>query len=44
VEHLQGKRVEKRIDTSVVLVTGENMDQPAVSALLNPPFKEILRE
>jgi ribose transport system substrate-binding protein len=44
VEHLQGKRVEKRIDTSVVLVTGENMDQPAVSALLNPPFKEILGE
>ncbi len=44
VSHLQGKVVDKRIDTSVVLVTGENMDRPEVSALLNPPFKEILGE
>jgi ribose transport system substrate-binding protein len=44
VASIQGKAVEKRIDTSVVLVTGENMDKPEVGALLNPPFKEILGE
>ncbi len=44
VQHLQGKPVEKRIDTSVVLVTGENMSKPEVEALLNPPFKQILGE
>jgi ribose transport system substrate-binding protein len=44
VAHLQGLVVDKRIDTSVVLVTGENMKDPAVALLLNPPFKEILGE
>ncbi len=44
VAHIQGRPVEKRIDTSVVLVTGENMNRPEVAALLNPPFKEILGE
>lgn len=44
VAYIQGKPVEKRIDTSVVLVTGENMDKAEVAALLNPPFKEILGE
>ncbi len=44
VEHLEGKKVEKRIDTGVVLVTGNNMTRPEVEALLNPPFKQILGE
>jgi ribose transport system substrate-binding protein len=44
VEHLQGKKVEKRVDTSVMLITTENMGQPAAEALLNPPFKQILGE
>ena len=43
VEHLQGKPVEKRIDTGVVLVTKENMDQPAVKELLNPPLDKYLK-
>jgi len=37
VEVLQGKQVEKRIDTGIVMVTKENMDEPEVQKLLNPP-------
>ena len=36
VEHLNGKKVEKRIDTGVQLVTKENMDQPGVKEVLQP--------
>jgi ribose transport system substrate-binding protein len=42
VEHLQGKKVEKRIDTGVVLVSAENMEQPAVRELLYPPLDRYL--
>jgi ribose transport system substrate-binding protein len=42
VEHLQGKKVEKRIDTGVVLVSAENMEQPAVKELLYPPLDRYL--
>jgi len=42
VEHLQGKKVEKRIDTGVVLVTAENMEQAAVKELLYPPLERYL--
>lgn len=44
VEHLQGKKVEKRIDTGVALVTKENMAQPEIAELLNPPLKKYLNE
>ena len=43
VEHLQGKKVEKRIDTGVVLATAENMEQPEVKELLYPPLEKYLR-
>jgi ribose transport system substrate-binding protein len=43
VEHLQGKRVEKRIDTGVVLATAENMEQAAVKELLYPPLEKYLK-
>ena len=36
VEHLQGQRVEKRIDTGVMIVTQENLESPEVQQLLNP--------
>lgn len=42
VAHLQGQAVEKRIDTGVILVTRENMDQPEVRELLEPPIEEYL--
>lgn len=43
VEHLQGKKVEKRIDTGVVLVTPENAEQPEIKELLYPPLEKYLK-
>ncbi|HLJ12554.1 MAG TPA: substrate-binding domain-containing protein [Planctomycetaceae bacterium] len=37
VEHLQGKRVEKRISTGEYVATPENMDEPEMQRLLSPP-------
>lgn len=42
VEHLGGKTVAKRIDTGVALITGENMAQPQMQELLNPPLEKYL--
>ncbi len=42
VKHLKGEPVEKRIDTGVVLVTPENMNEPQIKELLYPPLKEFL--
>jgi ribose transport system substrate-binding protein len=42
VKHLRGEKVEKRIDTGVVLVTPENMNEPAMKELLHPPFDKYL--
>lgn len=36
IDHIEGKPVEKRIDTGVTIVTKENMEQPEVQKLLNP--------
>jgi ribose transport system substrate-binding protein len=44
VEHLQGKKVEKRIDTGVAVVTKENMTEPKMAELLNPPLDRYLKE
>src|SRR6185295_18391744 len=43
VEHLQGKPVPKRIDTGVVLVTSENLEQPEIKELLYPPLDKYLK-
>ena len=43
VAHLQGKPVEKRIDTGVVVVTKENMADPANAELLRPPLEKYLK-
>jgi ribose transport system substrate-binding protein len=43
IEHLQGKKVEKRIDTGVYVVTPENMNTPAMKELLNPPLEKYLK-
>jgi ribose transport system substrate-binding protein len=42
INQLDGKPVEKRIDTGVVLVTRENMEQPDIKDLLNPPLEKYL--
>jgi len=43
VKHLKGEKVEKRVDTGVVLVTKENMDDPKISELLHPPLNKYLK-
>jgi len=38
LRHLNGEKVEKRIDTGATLITIENIDQPEIQQLLNPDF------
>ncbi|MCM3901202.1 MAG: substrate-binding domain-containing protein [Pyrinomonadaceae bacterium] len=43
VEQLQGKAVEKRIDTGVTMVTPDNLDTPETQTLLHPPLDQYLK-
>lgn len=43
MQTLRGEKVEKRIDTGVRLVTRENMEQPEIKDLLNPPLEKYLK-
>jgi ribose transport system substrate-binding protein len=43
VKHLQGEPVEPRIDTGVVLVTQENMEQPEIKELIYPEYDKYLK-
>jgi ribose transport system substrate-binding protein len=42
VEKLQGRAVDKRIDTGATLVTRDNMQQPEIKALLAPDLAPYL--
>jgi ribose transport system substrate-binding protein len=44
VAHLQGEKVQKRIDTGSAVATPENMDEPKMKNLLEPDFKKWLNE
>src|SRR3954453_17104136 len=37
VKHLEKEKVEPKISTGETLVTPENMDEPEIAALINPP-------
>ena len=43
VESLQGKTVEKRIDTGVTMITPDKLDAPENQALLHPPLDQYLK-
>jgi ribose transport system substrate-binding protein len=43
VEHLQGKPVERRVDTGVTMITPENLDDPASQTLLHPPVDQYVK-
>jgi ribose transport system substrate-binding protein len=43
VDHLRGRRVDKRIDTGVTLITPANLDTPASQQLLHPPLEQYLK-
>ncbi len=42
VDYLQGRPIEKRVDTGATLVTPANMDTPEVQRLLHPPLEKYL--
>jgi ribose transport system substrate-binding protein len=42
VDHLRGESVPERVDTGAVLATRENMDEPAIKALLFPDLGQWL--
>jgi ribose transport system substrate-binding protein len=44
VAHLQGQKVDKRIDTGSAVATPENMVEPKMKNLLEPDFKKWLKE
>jgi len=44
VDSLDGKPVDKRLDTGVGLATPENMNSPEIMDLLSPDFKKWLNE
>ncbi len=44
VKHLQGEKVEKRIDTGSRVATPENMNDPEIRNLLEPNYKKWLKE
>lgn len=43
VKNLKGEKVEKRIDTGVVLVTPENINEPQIKDLIYPPLDKYLK-
>jgi ribose transport system substrate-binding protein len=43
VDHLQGKKVEKVVDTGVTLVTPDNMGEAKIQELLHPPLDKYLK-
>ena len=43
VESLQGKPVEKRIDTGVTMITLDNLDGAETQTLLHPPLDQYLK-
>ena len=43
VEQLQGKPVEKRIDTGVTMITLDNLDGAETQTLLHPPLDQYLK-
>lgn len=42
VAHLRGEKIEPVVDTGVLVVTPDNLEDPDVKALLNPPLDEYL--
>ena len=43
VDSSQGKTVEKRIDTGVIMITPDNLDAAETQALLHPPLDQYLK-
>jgi ribose transport system substrate-binding protein len=44
VMHLRGEPVEKRIDTGVMLITPDNIDDPEIQDVIRPDLEQWLDE
>ena len=44
VDHLQGRPVERRIDTGVRMITPENMNDPESQQIIRPPVDQYLED
>jgi len=42
MKHIQGEKVEARIDTGIHVVTPGNINEPDMKELLNPPLDKYL--
>jgi len=42
IDHIDGKTVDPWVDTGVVTVTPDNLEDPAIAELLNPPLEDYL--
>ena len=43
VRHLNGEKVDNRIDTGVTIATPDNLNDPAIQELLHPPLDKYLK-
>jgi ribose transport system substrate-binding protein len=43
IDHLQGRPIQKRVDTGVTLITPANLESPESQQLLHPPLERYLR-
>ncbi len=43
IDYLNGKKIEKVVDTGVQLVTADNMEKPEIKELLYPPLEKYLK-
>ncbi|MEJ7618324.1 MAG: substrate-binding domain-containing protein [Pyrinomonadaceae bacterium] len=43
VEHLQGKPIERRVDTGVTMITPANLDSADTQEILHPPIDQYLK-
>jgi ribose transport system substrate-binding protein len=44
VDHINKKKVEPKIDTGVQVATRENMTEPKIAEILNPPLDKYLKD
>jgi ribose transport system substrate-binding protein len=44
VDHINKKKIERKVDTGVQVATRENMDETAINEILNPPLDKYLKD
>jgi hypothetical protein len=44
VDHINKKKVARKIDTGVTVATPQNMNEPAINELIYPPYDKYLKD